>query len=135
MIEVLKKKSVAIKKEKVIDGIAYVLVTFNNYKIVIANAIDKRVIKYTSAGVHGFKGTKKSTPYAGNTTAESIAKSAVEDGMKTLHVVMSGAGLSIGPSKDGIVKAMESAGLSIISIKYKTCVPHNGPRLRKKRRV
>lgn len=135
MIEILKRKSVATKKEKVVDGIAYVLVTFNNYKIVIANAIDRRVIKYTSAGVHGFKGTKKSTPYAGNTAAEFIAKSAVDDGMKTLRIVMSGAGLSIGPSKDGIIKAMESAGLSIISIEYKTCIPHNGPRLRKRRRV
>ncbi len=122
------------KKKKVIDGIANIRATFNNFIINITDT-HGNTIALTSSGAHGFKGAKKSTPFAGSLAAGAAAKNAIENGMKTVQVVMRGAGISVGSSKEGVIKAIESAGLSIISIQDDTPIPHNGCRLKGKRRV
>jgi small subunit ribosomal protein S11 len=111
-------------------GRVYITATFNNTLVTITN--DKGdTIAWSSSGNAGFKGTRKSTPYAASVAVESAAKKAVEKGLKTVDVFIKGPGAG----RDSALRAIKSAGLSISSISDITPIPHNGPRPKKKRRV
>jgi small subunit ribosomal protein S11 len=132
--EKLSKKSSYSKKKKikknVLNGIAYVQSTFNNTIISIADT-NGNVISWASAGQRGFKGSRKSTPYAEQIAAESAASKALEHGMKTLSVEVKGPG----SGRETALRALQARGFKIISIKDTTPMPHNGARPPKKRRV
>ena len=128
------KKSSYIKKKKtkknILNGIAYVQSTFNNTIISIADT-SGNVVSWASAGQKGFKGSRKSTPYAAQVAADSAAAKALECGMKYLSVEVKGPG----SGRETALRALQARGFKIISIKDTTPMPHNGTRPPKKRRV
>ena len=128
------KKSTYSKKKKVkkviTNGIAYVQSTFNNTIVSIADT-SGNVISWASAGQKGFKGSRKSTPYAAQVAADSAAVKALEYGMKVLTVEIKGPG----SGRETALRALQSRGFKILSIKDTTPLPHNGTRPPKKRRV
>ena len=128
------KKSSYSKKKKskkiITSGIAYVQSTFNNTIVSIADT-DGNVISWASSGQKGFKGSRKSTPYAAQVAADSAAIKALEMGMKTLIVEIKGPG----SGRETALRALQARGFKIISIKDTTPMPHNGTRPSKKRRV
>jgi len=129
----LKKSSYSKKKKvkkNVLNGIAYVQSTFNNTIISIADT-NGNVISWASAGQRGFKGSRKSTPYAAQIAADSAASKALDHGMKTLSVEVKGPG----SGRETALRALQARGFKIISIKDTTPMPHNGARPPKKRRV
>ena len=121
-----KKKS----KKNILNGTAYVLSTFNNTIISIADT-NGNVISWASAGQKGFKGSRKSTPYAAQIAADAAASKALEYGMKTLSVEVKGPG----SGRETALRALQARGFKILSIKDTTPMPHNGTRPPKKRRV
>ena len=123
----LKKKKV---KKNILNGIAYVQSTFNNTIISIADT-SGNVISWASAGQKGFKGSRKSTPYAAQVAADAAAAKAIEVGMKVLSVVVKGPG----SGRETALRALQARGFKILSIKDTTPLPHNGSRPPKKRRV
>tara|TARA_Y100000817_G_scaffold307652_1_gene294361 strand:- start:451 stop:894 length:444 start_codon:yes stop_codon:yes gene_type:complete len=132
-VKVVKKSSYSKKKKvkKVIpSGIAYVQSSFNNTIVSIADT-QGNVISWSSAGQKGFKGSRKSTPYAAQIAADSAATKALEYGMKTLTVEIKGPG----SGRETALRALQARGFKIISIKDTTPMPHNGTRPPKKRRV
>ena len=128
------KKSSYSKKKKtkkvVTNGIAYVQSTFNNTIVSIADT-EGNIISWASAGQKGFKGSRKSTPYAAQVAADSAAAKALEYGMKVLSVEVKGPG----SGRETALRALQARGFKIISIKDTTPMPHNGSRPPKKRRV
>ena len=122
-----------VKKAQVVvtgNGRAYITSTFNNTLITITN--DKGdTIGWSSAGSAGFKGTRKSTPFAASSAMETVVKKAVEKGLKTVEVFVKGPGAG----RDSALRAIKSGGLSIALISDITPIPHNGPRAKKKRRI
>ncbi|MBL8008825.1 MAG: 30S ribosomal protein S11 [Ignavibacteria bacterium] len=110
-------------------GVAHVKATFNNV-IVTLSDLYGNTISWASSGKMGFKGSKKSTPFAAQLTAESAAKAAFDLGMKKVEVLIKG----VGPGRDAAVRSLNTAGLDITSIKDITPLPHNGCRPPKKRR-
>ena len=129
------QKSTSIKKKKkvkknITSGIAYVYSTFNNTIISIADE-SGNVVSWSSAGSKGFKGSRKSTPYAAQIAADSAASKALEYGMKTLSVEVKGPG----SGRETALRALQARGFKILSIKDTTPMPHNGTRPPKKRRV
>ena len=121
-----KKKS----KKNIPNGINYDQYTFNNTIVSIADT-NGNVISWASAGQKGFKGSRKSTPYAAQVAADSAAVKALEVGMKILSVEVKGPG----SGRETALRALQSRGFKIISIKDTTPLPHNGTRPPKKRRV
>ncbi len=112
------------------NGKIYITATFNNTLVTITN--DKgETISWSSSGARGFKGTRKSTPYAAGLALEDAAKKAVEKGVKAVEVYVKGPG----SGRDSALRAIKAAGLSISLIADVTPIPHNGPRAKKKRRV
>ena len=129
----LKKSSYSKKKKNkknILNGIAYVQSTFNNTIVSIADT-NGNVISWASAGQKGFKGSRKSTPYAAQVAADSAAVKALEVGMKILSVEVKGPG----SGRETALRALQARGFKIISIKDTTPMPHNGARPPKKRRV
>ena len=128
------KKSSYSKKKKtkktILNGVAYVQSTFNNTIISIADT-NGNVISWSSAGSKGFKGSRKSTPYAAQIAADTVASKALEYGMKTLSVEVKGPG----SGRETALRALQAKGFKILSIKDTTPMPHNGARPPKKRRV
>ena len=128
------KKSSYLKKKKtkknILNGIAYVQSTFNNTIISIADT-SGNVVSWASAGQKGFKGSRKSTPYAAQVAADAAAAKALECGMKYLTVEVKGPG----SGRETALRALQARGFKIISIKDTTPMPHNGSRPPKKRRV
>ena len=128
------KKSTYSKKKKakknVLNGIAYVQSTFNNTIVSIGDTYGN-IISWASAGQKGFKGSRKSTPYAAQIAADAAAVKALEVGMKTLSVEVKGPG----SGRETALRALQARGFKIISIKDTTPMPHNGTRPPKKRRV
>ena len=128
------KKSSYSKKKKskkiITSGIAYVQSTFNNTIVSIADT-DGNIISWASSGQKGFKGSRKSTPYAAQVAADSAAIKALEMGMKTLTVEIKGPG----SGRETALRSLQSRGFKILSIKDTTPMPHNGARPPKRRRV
>ncbi len=133
--EAKKTKTVKVKAKKstlkVTDsGKVFVMATFNNTLITITN--DKgETVAWSSAGASGFKGARKSTPFAATTAMEAAAKKALAKGLRTVEVYVKGPGAG----RDAALRAIKSAGLSISLIADITPIPHNGPRAEKKRRI
>ena len=130
-----KKKETQFKKKKkikrnVTSGIAFVNSTFNNTIISIADETGN-VISWSSAGSKGFKGSRKSTPYAAQVAADDAGAKAYEMGLRTLTVQVKGPG----SGRETALRSLQSRGFKIISIKDTTPMPHNGTRPPKKRRV
>ena len=128
------KKSSYSKKKKtkknILNGIAYVQSTFNNTIVSIADTYGN-IIAWASAGQKGFKGSRKSTPYAAQMAADAAAVKALAVGMKTLSVEVKGPG----SGRETALRALQARGFKILSIKDTTRMPHNGTRPPKKRRV
>src|ERR1700678_4189910 len=120
------------KKEKknVVVGVAHVAATFNNTIITITDA-QGNTISWSSAGMMGFKGSRKSTPYAAQMAAEDAGKKASEHGVRTLEVNISGPG----SGRESALRALQAAGMTITTIRDVTPIPHNGCRPPKRRRV
>ena len=129
------KKSSSFKKKKkvkknITSGIAYVYSTFNNTIISIADE-SGNVVSWSSAGAKGFKGSRKSTPYAAQVAADDAGAKAFEQGLRTLTVQVKGPG----SGRESALRSLQSIGYVITSIKDVTPIPHNGCRPRKRRRV
>ena len=120
------------KKEKknVVVGVAHVAATFNNTIVTITDPAGN-AIAWSSAGMMGFKGSRKSTPYAAQMAAEDAGRKAVEHGMRTLEVEVSGPG----SGRESALRALQAIGLVVTSIRDVTPIPHNGCRPPKRRRV
>lgn len=127
MAEVKKTKK---KIDRVTEnGKVYISATFNNTLVTITNNKGE-TIGWSSSGAVGFKGTRKSTPYAATSAVETVAKKVVGMGLKNVEVYIKGPGAG----RDSALRAIKSAGLSITQIADVTPIPHNGPRSSKKRR-
>ena len=118
------------ERKNISSGVAHVNSTFNNTMITITDA-QGNTISWSSAGMMGFKGSRKSTPYAAQMAAEDASKKAAEHGMKTLEVEVSGPG----SGRESALRALQAAGFTITSIRDVTPIAHNGCRPRKRRLV
>lgn len=127
-----KKKGGPARKKKSVgpEGIAYIKATFNNTIVTITD-MDGNTIVWGSAGKSGFKGSKKSTPFAATVAAEQAAREAHNMGLRRVHVRVQGPG----SGRETAIQALQGAGLQIRSIRDVTPIPHNGCRPPKKRRV
>lgn len=124
----------AVKKKSAVrvsgHGKVYITSTFNNTLVTITN--DKgNTIGWSSSGARGFKGTRKSTPYAATLAVEDVTKKGVEKGIKSVDVFIKGPG----SGRDAALRAIKASGISIAMIADVTPIPHNGPRAKKKRRI
>jgi small subunit ribosomal protein S11 len=117
-------------KRSVASGVVHIQSTFNNTIVTITDGAGNTVA-WSSAGVLGFKGSRKSTPFAAQVAAEDAAKKAVEAGMKNVEVFIKGPG----PGRESALRALQNTGFHVTSIKDVTPVPHNGCRPPKRRRV
>lgn len=118
------------ERKNITSGVAHVNATFNNTKITISDA-QGNVIAWSSAGVMGFKGSRKSTPYAAQVAAESAGKKAQEHGMQVLEVEVKGPG----SGRESALRALQAVGFTVTTIRDVTPIPHNGCRPPKRRRV
>ena len=125
-----KKKTKSKSKRKVSNGVAHVLSSFNNTIITISDE-NGNTLAWSSSGQKGFKGSRKSTPYAAQIAAEDVGNKAKEFGIKTLSVEVSGPG----SGRESALRSLQANGYIITSIKDVTPIPHNGCRPRKRRRV
>ena len=117
-------------RKNITSGVAHVNSTFNNTIITITDA-QGNAVSWSSAGAMGFKGSRKSTPYAAQVAAEDAANKAAEHGMNTLEVNVNGPG----SGRESAVRALQAAGFTITTIRDVTPIPHNGCRPPKRRRV
>ncbi len=117
-------------KKNVETGIAHIRSTFNNTIVTITD-VHGNAVSWSSAGSLGFKGSRKSTPFAAQMAAEAAAKASMEQGMKSLEVYVKGPGAG----REAAIRALQAAGLEVTAIKDVTPVPHNGCRPPKRRRV
>ena len=118
------------EKKSVFEGNVYIQATFNN-TIVTVTDLAGNSLSWASAGGLGFKGAKKSTPYAAQTTAETAAQTAMDYGLREVHVYVKGPGVG----RESAIRSLGALGLRVRSIKDVTPIPHNGCRPRKSRRV
>ena len=125
--KVVKKRR---ERKNVEKGVAHIRSTFNNTIVTITD-VQGNVISWGTSGEMGFKGSKKSTPYAAQTAAEHAARIAADHGMKTVEVLVRGPGAG----RESAIRALATAGLEITMIKDVTPIPHNGCRPPKRRRV
>ncbi len=125
-------KAVRKRKERknITSGIAHVAATFNNTMITISD-VQGNAIAWSSAGMQGFKGSRKSTPYAAQMAAEDAGRKAMEHGVKTLEVNVKGPG----SGRESALRALQAVGFMITAIRDVTPIPHNGCRPPKRRRV
>ena len=126
------KKAVKRRREKknISEGAVHIRATFNNTIVTITDK-NGNTISWASAGELGFKGSRKSTPFAAQSASETAAKAAIEHGLKTVEVYVRGPGAG----RESAIRALETVGLQITMIKDVTPVPHNGCRPPKRRRV
>jgi len=117
-------------KKTVYDGNVYIQATFNNTIVTITD-LEGNAISWASAGGLGFRGAKKSTPYAAQTTCETAAKKAMDSGLREVNVLVKGPGVG----RESAIRALGVLGLTVRSIRDVTPIPHNGCRPRKARRV
>jgi small subunit ribosomal protein S11 len=118
------------EKKNIVSGVVHIQSTFNNTIITITDAAGN-VIAWSSAGVQGFKGSRKSTPFAAQLAAENAVKKAMEHGMKSVEVYVKGPG----SGREAALRSLQAAGLKVVMIKDVTPIPHNGCRPPKRRRV
>jgi small subunit ribosomal protein S11 len=118
------------EKKNITSGIAHVSATFNNTVITITD-VQGNAIAWSTAGAQGFKGSRKSTPFAAQTAAENAGRKAQEHGMRTLEVNVKGPG----SGRESALRALQAVGFHITAIRDVTPIPHNGCRPRKRRRV
>lgn len=118
------------ERKNIAVGVAHVNASFNNTIITITD-VNGNAVSWSSAGCHGFKGSRKATPYAAQVTAEDAGRKAAEHGMKTVEVLVKGPG----SGRESALRALQAVGFTITSIKDVTPVPHNGCRPPKRRRV
>ena len=118
------------EKKNIEKGAAHIRASFNNTIVTITD-LAGNAVSWASAGGLGFKGSRKSTPFAAQSTAEAAAKTAVDYGMKTVEVYVKGPG----QGRESAIRALQSAGLEVCMIKDVTPIPHNGCRPPKRRRV
>ena len=118
------------EKKNIERGTVHIQSTFNNTIVTIAD-MQGNAVSWASAGEMGFRGSRKSTPFAAQTAAETAAKAAMEHGMKTVEVYVKGPGAG----RESAIRALESVGLSVTLIKDVTPIPHNGCRPPNRRRV
>jgi small subunit ribosomal protein S11 len=118
------------ERKNISSGVAHVTASFNNTMITITDA-QGNAISWSSAGSQGFKGSRKSTPFAAQVAAENAGRKAMEHGMKTLEVEVRGPG----SGRESALRALQAAGFTITAIRDVTPIPHNGCRPRKRRRV
>ena len=117
-------------KKNIASGVVHIQSTFNNTIVTITD-VGGNVVSWSSAGVQGFKGSRKSTPFSAQLAAEDAAKKAMEHGMKTVEVYVKGPG----PGRESALRALQAAGFNVTMIKDVTPIPHNGCRPPKRRRV
>jgi small subunit ribosomal protein S11 len=117
-------------KKNISSGVAHVNSTFNNTMVTITDA-QGNTVSWSSSGMMGFKGSRKSTPYAAQVAAEDAGRKAQEHGMRELEVVVKGPG----SGRESALRALQSIGFTVRSIQDVTPIPHNGVRPRKRRRV
>ena len=125
-----KKKTKTKIKKKITNGVAHVVSSFNNTIITISDE-NGNTLAWSSAGHKGFKGSRKSTPFAAQIAAEDVGTKAKEHGLKSLRVEVSGPG----SGRESALRSLQTIGYIITSIKDVTPIPHNGCRPRKRRRV
>ena len=130
MAKTTKKSTSKKDKNSFTNGIVHIQSTFNNTIVTITN-LTGDTIAWASAGSSGFKGARKSTPFAAQTAAEKAALEALSNGMKSVEILVKGQG----SGRETAIRSIEGAGLEILSIQDITPVPHNGCRPRKRRRV
>ena len=133
MAKVTAKKAVTRKRRErknIEKGSAHIRSSFNNTIVTITDT-NGNALSWASAGEMGFRGSRKSTPYAAQTAAETAAKAAMEHGLKTVEVFVKGPG----QGRESAIRALQTAGLEIVSIKDVSPIPHNGCRPPKRRRV
>lgn len=118
------------ERKNIEKGVAHISSTFNNTVITISD-VAGNVISWSSAGMAGFKGSRKSTPFAAQIASETAAKAAMEHGMSEVECVVKGPG----SGREAAIRALQAAGLEISAIKDVTPIPHNGCRPPKRRRV
>ncbi len=120
------------RKQKTVPetGIAHIQATFNNTLVTISDT-SGNVVSWSSAGAQGFKGSRKSTPFAAQVAAEKAAQKARDMGMRKLEVHVRGPG----PGRESAIRSLQATGMEILVIRDKTPIPHNGCRPRKRRRV
>jgi small subunit ribosomal protein S11 len=118
------------EKKNITSGVAHVNASFNNTMITITDA-QGNTIAWSSSGTMGFKGSRKSTPYAAQVAAEDAGKKAMEHGMKTVSVLVKGPGTG----RESALRALQAVGFTVTAIQDVSPVPHNGCRPRKRRRV
>ena len=118
------------ERKNIVSGVAHVSASFNNTKITITDAQGNAIV-WSSAGSQGFKGSRKSTPYAAQVAAEDAGRKAMDHGMKTLEVQVKGPG----SGRESALRALQAVGFDITAIRDVTPIPHNGCRPRKRRRV
>ncbi len=127
MAKVTRKKK---EKKSVYEGKVFIQATFNNTIVTVTDVVGN-ALSWASAGSLGFKGAKKSTPYAAQTTAETAAQKAMDYGLQEVHVYVKGPGVG----RESAIRSLGALGLRVKSIKDITPIPHNGCRPRKSRRV
>jgi small subunit ribosomal protein S11 len=127
MVEKIKKKKVL---KGITSGIAHILATFNN---TVINITDKQgnTLVWSTPGIVGYSGSKRATPFAAQVAGTDAARKAKEMGLKDVEVYVKGPG----PGRESAIRALQAAGLTVLSIKDITPIPHNGCRAKKKRRV
>lgn len=118
------------EKKNIASGVAHVAASFNNTMITITDA-QGNAISWSSSGAMGFKGSRKSTPYAAQVAAEDAGRKAQEHGMRTIEIEVSGPG----SGRESALRALQACGFQVTSIRDVTPIPHNGCRPRKRRRV
>ena len=130
MVKVVRKTGNKKEKKNITDGIAHIQSTFNNTIVTITD-LSGNVIAWSSSGLQGFKGSRKSTPFAAQMAAEDVVRKAKEQGMRKVQVYIKGPGAG----RESALRSLQLAGLTITMIRDVTPVPHNGCRPPKRRRV
>lgn len=126
-----KRKQVKKKvKKNIQNGVVHIQSTFNNTIVTITDP-QGNVVSWSSSGLNGFKGSRKSTPFAAQMASEDAAKKAMEHGLRNVEVYVKGPG----PGRESALKSLQAAGLTIVMIKDVTPIPHNGCKPKKRRRV
>jgi len=118
------------EKKNIPNGVVHIQSTFNNTIVTITDSAGN-VVAWSSSGVQGFKGSRKSTPFAAQLAAEDAAKKAMEQGMRNVEVYVKGPG----PGRESALRSLQAAGFNVVRIKDVTPIPHNGCRPPKRRRI